>query len=105
VNPTDLDGRLIALLVIGQTEGGEDDGAAFTGILRFEAEQPYLDRGPGKQRVELEPEWLERIKPVDAAIRQILIGADYYIPLSIGPVPEGEDESKFRSIGLKWPEP
>ena len=53
-------------------------------------------------RLVLEEEWLLRIRPVpDEESRAILLGADYFLRLTVGSLPDGEGQ--FQSTGMRWP--
>lgn len=104
VDPSSLDGSTLALLLISEAASGEDDWAVFTGVFRLRNGAALLERGPGKPAVELQLEWLERIKTTNETTRSILLDAAYYLPLRVGDIPEHADRSAFQAIGLKWPE-
>jgi hypothetical protein len=42
------------------------------------------------------------VKPVPDDVRDILLNAEYFINMSIGPLPE--DEETYIPTGLKWPD-
>ncbi len=48
-------------------------------------------------------EWIDRVKPVDPDLKALLLGADYYFNVSIGPLPDGANVSEYLETGLKWP--
>ena len=100
---TTIDGRPFALLLMRRTPAGADDWAVFPGIARIQDNVMYVDRSP-RPRFEIRPEWFERIRLVEPSERDILQGADYYLPLSVGDVPADEDASDFLRTGLRWPE-
>ena len=99
---TTLDGKLFTLLLICTTPEGEDDWAVFPGIARVEDGKLYLDRG-AKPRFDIRPEWIGRIQSVDPALRKTLRDADYYLPLTVGSLPSGDDADDLVQTGLNWP--
>lgn len=88
---------------MGETSTGEDDWAVFSGTLKKNASGLFLDRGL-KPPFEISPEWIERIQPTGPDVKKILLNAEHYLSLSVGPIPEGESIDSYISAGLKWPE-
>ena len=105
MNQQDLEGKTLTLLLMGKTQGGEEDWAVFGGTVRLEAGLPYLDRGLENPRVEIREEWLERIKPVSPDLAETLLGAAFYLPLSVGNLDGEGNEAGLVPFGLKWPDP
>jgi hypothetical protein len=93
----------LALLLWSENEAGEDEATVFVGAVVCEGTR-LLFRGQGGSSLELDGEWLGRIKPVDAELADIFRSADYYLPLSVGPLPPGEAASDFLRTGLRWPD-
>lgn len=62
-----------------------------------------LGRGENATPVKLLPEWLARIETVSNDLRADLFDAEFYISLTIGPIPEGMDESELEFTGLRHP--
>ena len=102
VDLTRYDGRTFALLLCGETESGEDNWVVFPGVARMRGNSLYLERPGDAPQVEIRPEWYERIKPTNDKSREILLGADYYLALTVGNISDDEAEGLER-IGLKWP--
>jgi len=100
---TAFDGKPFTILLMGTTTDSKDDWAVFPGIARIHEVGLYVDRGP-KARFKIRPEWLSRIRPVDASLRSTLQGADYYLPLTVGTLPSGANEDDLLMTGLKWPD-
>lgn len=48
-------------------------------------------------------DWVDRIQPVEADLREIFRGADYFLPLTVGNLPEEADVSQYELTGLTWP--
>lgn len=102
VEPAQLVGKRLALLLIGEDEHGQDDCAIFAGIVRQDGSRLVLDRDDGP--FELRDEWIERIRPVEAQVKDILLGADYVLSLSVGNLPGGASTAELEPTGLKWPQ-
>ena len=99
-----FDGKPFTILLMGTTPDGRDDWAVFPGIARVEEDGLYIDRGP-KARFEIRPEWVSRIRPVDASLRSTLRDAEYYLPLAVGNLPSAStEEDDLLMTGLKWPD-
>jgi hypothetical protein len=96
-----LEGKRLTLLLMGTSPKGEDDWAAFAGTARLDDGTLYLDRDSAPA-FEIRPEWIERIVPVEPALRETLLGADYYLPLTVGNRPSADGEGLLPT-GLKWP--
>lgn len=103
MKPLSLNGKSLAVLLIGQTADGEDDWTVFSGTVHATETVVVLNRDDAPS-FEIQTKWFERIKPVGADIKSILLGAEFYLPLSIGPLPEGESAESYISTGLRWPE-
>ena len=96
-----LDGKPFTLLLMGETSDGEDDWAVFPGIARVRGDTLCIDRG-FKPPFEVRPEWFCRIQPVKESLKATLQDADFYLPLTVGPIPAvGSDD--LLATGLKWP--
>jgi hypothetical protein len=79
----------------------KDESAVFGGRLQWNGTQLQVERNNGVP-FEIREEWIERIRPVENdVVRNILLGADYYLRLAVGPKPEGEG---FVTTGLRWPD-
>ena len=100
---SELDGKSLAFLLTSTTEAGEDDWAVFGGTARSVDGVLYLDRGQKGPRVLIPREWADRIKPVDAGVKDVLLGADYYLMRSVGSLPPEADLDQYFATGLQWP--
>jgi len=104
-DPSDLNGKTLAVLVFELGDEDEDKGAIFFGIARYDGQQLVLDRGRDRPPFVVRDEWLSRIKPVPEDTDDIFEGAQYFLPLTIEPLPPGVDPSEegYEETGLKWP--
>ncbi|MCA1592532.1 MAG: hypothetical protein LC754_07760 [Acidobacteria bacterium] len=100
MNFQELNGTSLAILLAGEDE----DWSVLRGTIRQEGEVLLLDHSAGEQPFVIQPEWLNRIKPVPADLSDILMEADFFLPLSVGALPEGADPSNYIHTGLKLPE-
>ena len=97
----ELEGKKLALLLMAKTAKGEDDWAVFTGTICIKSGKVFVDRGTQGKPFEVREEWFDRIKAVASDMRELLLGADVYLPLSVGDKPDSE--SSFEDTGLHWP--
>jgi hypothetical protein len=100
---SDLDGKLLTLLLIGETEDGKDDWAVFPGTARVRTGSLFLERSGGKEPFAIREDWLERVKPVEPSVKDILGNADYYLPLMVGNIPDGANVDDVARTALQWP--
>ncbi len=98
----DLIGSSLALLLVGETDDGEEDWAVFTGTIKSKNGELFLDRGPDKDNFDIRDEWLSRIYPVKEEVREILENCKFFLPLSVGTVSD-DDALDMDATGLKWP--
>jgi hypothetical protein len=103
VTLAEVDGKPFALLLCAETEDGENDWAVFPGIARVRDGTLFLERSGNDPDVEIRPEWHHLIRPVKPEVRQILLGADYSLSLSVGNLPD-DAGPEYLSTGLKWPQ-
>lgn len=87
----------ISLLLVGDDEG---EVYAIHGRIESECDGHVFLRGDGV-RIPMEPEWLERAKPIKDELRGIFGDASQcYIPLSVGLIPDDQDASDYLQTGL-----
>lgn len=97
MNYQELSGKSLALLLVGEDE----NRWILHGTVCREGEALLLDHSASEQPFKIQPEWLDRIKPVPADLRDIFKGADFFLPLSMGTLPEDADPSEYVDTGLK----
>jgi hypothetical protein len=98
VNLEDVNGKKFALWL--HKDAGES--AVFSGTIQYDGHSVQLVR-ENETSVGIREEWYERIKPVPEPVRDILMGADFFLLLFISDLPSDADESGFESLGLRWP--
>ena len=104
MTPRSLDGKEVALLVVKREPSGEDDWVVIKRVARCADDgAAYLELG-AQQPFAIRTEWLHRIRPVPDPIRPILLGAELYLPLVVGELPEQMNPTDFGKLGLDWPE-
>lgn len=96
-------GKRLAVVLIGSDEEKKEEGAVFFGIARWDGQSLQLNRGREKPSFTIPSEVLGKLQKVDEKLRDILQNADYWISLTVSPLPEGADLSQYRLTGLKWP--
>jgi hypothetical protein len=74
------------------------------GIARWADGHLYLDHGGNPESFQIPDEVLDRVKPVPDDFKDIFFDAEYYIGMSIGPLPDDADPGEYIDTGLKWPE-
>jgi len=100
VRPEEVDGKPLAILLIA----GDDDMAVAVGQATWDG-TTLTWRGKDSQ-LNIPAEALARLRRVRDDPERIFEGADFYLSLSVGPLPEGAKESGlFQKIGLTWPKP
>ena len=84
MNIVELDGRKFGLWLTDKNS----ESAVFSGAIRWDGSALRLVRDP-KPAFEIQPKWYERIQAVtNDEVRRILLGADYFLRLNVGDVPE-----------------
>ncbi len=101
VEPAQLVGTRLALLLVGEDEQGQDECVVFAGTVREEDGRLCWDHERGT--LELRDEWLERIQPAAAEVQDILLDAAYVLMLAVGNLQAGVSPEGFEPTGLKWP--
>ena len=99
-----LNGKCIAVLIIKKTAGSKDEWAFFEGAATCSEGQLAVDRGPENRPFPIPKDAYGRIKPVSEKLRQVFGRAEYYVPLLMGPLPEGADLKRHTATGMCWPE-
>jgi hypothetical protein len=99
LNLQELNGKSLALLLAGEDE----DWSVLRGVVLQEGEVLLLDHSAG-QAFHIQPEWLDRIKPTPPDLSDILMNADFFLPLSVGALPEDADPSDYIHSDLKLPD-
>jgi hypothetical protein len=95
-----LIGRQLSLVFVGETDDKED-WPVITGVIRQGPDGFLLERPEGW--VPLLTEWLDRIKPVEPRLRDILLGAEYVLPLRLEDLPANATPQQLHHLGLKRP--
>ena len=98
-----INGKAFILLLMSTAPDGQEDWAVVSGTARIEPGGVYLDRG-AKPRFDIRAEWISRIRPVAPELRSTLLGADYYLPLTVASLGTDPDDEDLVLTGLKWPE-
>jgi len=104
INPTEIHGKRLAMVAWAEKDDGSDDVAVFTGIAHWDGNTLMMCREPIESSLEIEMDWLTRIKEVVPDLRDTLLGAEYYFSVSVGDISEVDDPSELKTTPLKWPE-
>ena len=94
-------GQPIALLLICEREEGQDEHWVIHGVVEQNADSYVLRRAESNQPFPLDPAWFERLRPVTDSLRSVFGDAEHFIPLTVGPLPEGADPAEFIVTGLR----
>jgi hypothetical protein len=99
-----LTGKKLAILAVGDDDNGETEAAVFTGVARWANGHLFLERDSNQKSFQIPDDTLERIKPVAVKVADIFQGAEFYVPMSIGLLPDNVNPHDYLESGLKWPE-
>jgi len=98
VRPEDVNGKPLALLLIA----GDDDMAVAVGQATWDG-TTLTWRGKDSQ-LDIPADALDRLRQVGDDPERVFEDADFYVSLSVGPLPKGaKDSGLFQRIGLTWP--
>jgi hypothetical protein len=98
MNYQELNGKSLALLLAAEDE----DWSVLSGVVRQEGGALLLDRGANEQPFLIQPEWIDRIKPVPTDLMETLMNAEF-LPFNVGTLPDNADSSDYIHTGLKLP--
>ena len=99
MEPSDLIGKQLSLLIMGEVDDEEDEWPVLTGIVEQEGDRLVLARPDGA--FPLRAEWLDRVKLVDPRVQGVLLGADYVLPIRIGDLPASATPKQLHDLKLK----
>jgi len=91
--------------VIFVEDDGTEDGAwtVLTGVAKWRDGHLFVHRGMDVPEFPIPDDTLDRVKPVQPEVRDVLEEADYCTMLSVGPMPEDANPSEFTHTGLRLP--
>ncbi len=99
----ELDGKILVIILWGECDG-EEEASCHTGTLRKSGARYEFYRGEGSPAFNLEPQWLERIKPVPDDLKETLLNADVSLSLTVELIPENMDVSELVFTRLQIPD-
>ncbi|MBP1680661.1 MAG: hypothetical protein H6Q35_1000 [Proteobacteria bacterium] len=91
--------KTLALILWSKDENGEDEVAVFSGVLIKKNETFFLEREDKKNPMILE-EWLPRIDKIPEDLKEMLMGCEYQLTLSVGDIDDTPE--LYESFGLTW---
>jgi hypothetical protein len=92
-------------VIMVEDNGSEDgDWVVLWGIAKWRDGHVFVHRGMDTPEFPVPDNALDRIKPVNADVRDILEGAEYFVSLSVGPIPNTVDPATLIHTGFRWPE-
>jgi hypothetical protein len=103
IDPWSINGKRLAMIAWGEKPDGSSDVAVFSGLAQWDGLSLTMQRENGKASFLVPGEWISRIGPVVADIKEILPDADFYFSVTVGNLDVGKDHSAFIATGLKWP--
>ena len=81
-----------------------DEAATVTGVGVVRGDILFVEFDDETPSFEVAPEWLDRVAPVaDSELREFLEGAEVYVHLRVGELPEDASPDDFVRVGLRWP--
>jgi hypothetical protein len=104
VKPEDIDGKMLAVILISENDKGEDEFAWFGGKATFNNGALRVDRGTAGPSFTVPDSAYDRIQKCTEEMKTNFEGCEYLVSLLVGPLPEDADPGDFEPIGLKWPE-
>lgn len=90
----------IALLLMEEDEKGEPDWWIVHGTIHQGAPSVFVRSRDGAT-LPIDDEWLERITPVPLQHAGLFAPAAAYLPLRLGPLPEGAAAEEYVFTGLQ----
>jgi hypothetical protein len=92
--------RPIALLLMGVDEKGEPEWWIVHGTIRRDGYLVFVRSRDGAT-FPMEDEWLERITPVGSEQVDLFAPSAFYLPLRLGPLPEGTAAEDYVFTGMQ----
>ena len=102
-NPSDVNGRRLAMVACGEKPDGSADVVVFAGPAEWDGDHLSMHHESSQSSLVLPDEFLGRLQPVPSDLRSILLDADYSLSVTIGDLPADADPSEYVRIGLMWP--
>ena len=100
----DIVGKSIALMMKSKDSRGADDWAVVKGVVSKRGRDLFFVWDGKPDGFPLPDDALERMKPTEPDTKDILLDADVYLSLTVGPKPDGAAGEGFIPTGIKWPE-
>ncbi len=97
MDPSELIGCQLSLLIMGDGDDDDDEWPVLTGMVRQDEERLVLARPDGD--IPLRADWLARVKPVDPRVRTVLLGADFVLPIRVGDLPASATPKQLHDLG------
>ncbi len=95
-----LDGKILAVLLMGENGSVEEDWSVFTNPVHCVKNQLHFETDDSMFIIP--KELLHRIEPVkNIKLKKILLDADFMLRLTPGAVPQSIDDT-FLGLGLGW---
>jgi hypothetical protein len=103
IDPAETDGKRIAIVMWGEKADGSPDVVAYAGTADWQGGHLTIRHLPQDVSYQVPDELLPRLKLVAPDLKDTLLGADYFLSVTIGSIPDDADRTLFRKTGFKWP--
>ncbi len=99
VNLRNLEGKRIALVLTDE----RNESVAFTGLVHWDGDLLLSIRKDPDAPFHIRQEWQHRIRVTPDESKHALLGAEFFLRLSVGDQPVEADQPEFQKTGLQWP--
>jgi hypothetical protein len=96
----ELIGKTLALLIFAEREGQEDDVHVIDGTVQEKEGVLVLQFSEEHSPFPIQEDWLPRIKPTPEGIQAMLQDVQFFLSLSMGPLPENANMAEYLVTGL-----
>jgi hypothetical protein len=96
-----VEGKNISLLLISISER-DQDYAVITGTALWNDNVLRVDFGQNEPLFTVPKYALDRLRPVNDEVRDIIRNAEFYLPLFITDLPSDADPASWIYTGLQW---
>jgi len=108
MDPADLHGERVALLLVSVDEGGNslgEDVAVLIARVHWDGSTLRLLTGADEPPIVVDPDRYDGILPAESLEMAEELKAPFYTVLRVRPLPDGAAESgEYTRLGWKWPE-
>lgn len=95
--------KKFAVLFCEECEGKDDEWHLLTGVAKWREGNLFVHRGMDLPEFWIPTHALNRVQPSKSEMLETFGGAEFFIVLKIGPIPEGMDPAELFHTGLSLP--